>query len=89
MENACYPVGTCAERVALGTAVVQVFWLLAYGQARRLTDEVLGCDKGRHSSHSGRNRHYSASKPVRNVPAVYSRVLRGTSMKVEACIRHG
>ena len=24
MENAAYPVGTCAERVALGTAVVQV-----------------------------------------------------------------
>ena len=31
VENAAYPVGTCAERVALGTAVVQVRRLLQLG----------------------------------------------------------
>ena len=34
VENAAYPVGTCAERVALGTAVVQV-WHASLAFTRR------------------------------------------------------
>ena len=46
VENAAYPVGTCAERVALGTAVVQVTTDLANcSQKLRLT-VIKGAKKG-------------------------------------------
>lgn len=46
MENAAYPVGTCAERVTVATAVVQARFLRQLQFYRGTANSVQGAKKG-------------------------------------------
>ena len=71
VENAAYPVGTCAERVAMGTAVVQVCAITHGALSDRPADAVLGSKERRYPRNSGCHRHQSTREPVWDVQAVY------------------
>ena len=78
VENAAYPVGTCAERVAMGTAVVQVCVItLEHRQVNRPADNMLGSKERRYPRNCGCHRHQSTREPVWDVQTVYQRILRG------------